>query len=253
MANVVAEVDSSRHSCTENTGHEQQSNVDAIGAGGGGGESSAAVAEEGGYDTARAAPGTEVSIVGSAPSARHRAPGPRGQYPLAPAAPKGCRATERRGHPRSKYVGSALQAPGTGRGQYRWPRPPTPGTEVSTVGLPSQRRVPRSVPSAPPPQCRAPEFQSSYAGLLSQISYKCHRNTTVCAEFNFAADPEAAYIVLNEYVCPTSMACWEFTCHSKLSWVLCDGVGFAAECITGRIITESKHRPAVRDPGSCRR
>lgn len=44
-------------------------------------------------------------------------------------------------------------------------------------------------------------------------------NTTVCGEFNFAADPEAAYIVLNDYQCPTYLACWEFTCYSKLSWV----------------------------------
>uniref|UniRef100_A0A8C8FAP6 Inosine/uridine-preferring nucleoside hydrolase domain-containing protein n=1 Tax=Oncorhynchus tshawytscha TaxID=74940 RepID=A0A8C8FAP6_ONCTS len=28
-------------------------------------------------------------------------------------------------------------------------------------------------------------------------------NTTVCAEFNFAADPETAYIVLNHFFCPT--------------------------------------------------
>ncbi|XP_066497472.1 inosine-uridine preferring nucleoside hydrolase [Hoplias malabaricus] len=47
-------------------------------------------------------------------------------------------------------------------------------------------------------------------------------NTTICGEFNFAADPEAAYIVLNECVCPTYLACWEFTCHSKLSWEFCD-------------------------------
>ncbi|XP_034069632.1 inosine-uridine preferring nucleoside hydrolase isoform X3 [Gymnodraco acuticeps] len=44
-------------------------------------------------------------------------------------------------------------------------------------------------------------------------------NTTVCAEFNFAADPEAAYIVLNDYHCPLYLACWEFTCYNKLSWV----------------------------------
>lgn len=44
-------------------------------------------------------------------------------------------------------------------------------------------------------------------------------NTTVCGEFNFAADPEAAYIVLNEYICNTYMACWEFTCLNMLSWV----------------------------------
>ncbi|KAK3568923.1 hypothetical protein QTP86_020653 [Hemibagrus guttatus] len=47
-------------------------------------------------------------------------------------------------------------------------------------------------------------------------------NTTVCGEFNFAADPEAAYIVLNDYLCPTYIACWEFTCLSKLPWEFCD-------------------------------
>ncbi|KAG7467490.1 hypothetical protein MATL_G00154140 [Megalops atlanticus] len=47
-------------------------------------------------------------------------------------------------------------------------------------------------------------------------------NTTMCAEFNFAADPEAAYIVLNDYMCPTYIACWEFTCHNKLPWEFCD-------------------------------
>lgn len=47
-------------------------------------------------------------------------------------------------------------------------------------------------------------------------------NTTICGEFNFAADPEAAYIVLNEYLCPTYIASWEFTCHSKLPWEFCD-------------------------------
>ena len=44
-------------------------------------------------------------------------------------------------------------------------------------------------------------------------------NVTVCSEFNFCADPEAAYIVLNDYQCPTYLACWEFSCYNKLSWV----------------------------------
>lgn len=47
-------------------------------------------------------------------------------------------------------------------------------------------------------------------------------NTTVCGEFNFTADPEAAYIVLNEYLCKTYIASWEFTCRSKLPWEFCD-------------------------------
>uniref|UniRef100_A0A087YCG4 Si:dkey-4e7.3 n=1 Tax=Poecilia formosa TaxID=48698 RepID=A0A087YCG4_POEFO len=47
-------------------------------------------------------------------------------------------------------------------------------------------------------------------------------NTSVCGEFNFTDDPEAAYIVLNDYQCPTYLACWEFTCYNKLPWEFCD-------------------------------
>ncbi|CAJ0955324.1 unnamed protein product [Ranitomeya imitator] len=43
-------------------------------------------------------------------------------------------------------------------------------------------------------------------------------NLTVCGEFNFACDPEAAYIVLNSYDCPTHIATWEFTYKNNLSW-----------------------------------
>ncbi|XP_075054150.1 nucleoside hydrolase-like [Mixophyes fleayi] len=43
-------------------------------------------------------------------------------------------------------------------------------------------------------------------------------NTTVCGEFNFASDPEAAYIVLNGFDCPTHIATWEFTCRNGLPW-----------------------------------
>lgn len=43
-------------------------------------------------------------------------------------------------------------------------------------------------------------------------------NTTVCGEFNFTTDPEAAHIVLNEYTCPTYIATWEYTCRHKLPW-----------------------------------
>ncbi|TDG96239.1 hypothetical protein EPR50_G00237900 [Perca flavescens] len=47
-------------------------------------------------------------------------------------------------------------------------------------------------------------------------------NTTVCGEFNFVADPEAAYIVLDRYTCPTHIATWEFSCRSSLPWSFCD-------------------------------
>ncbi|XP_018546217.1 inosine-uridine preferring nucleoside hydrolase [Lates calcarifer] len=46
-------------------------------------------------------------------------------------------------------------------------------------------------------------------------------NTTVCGEFNFVADPEAAYIVLERYTCPTYIAPWEFSCRNSLPWSFC--------------------------------
>ncbi|XP_041913665.1 probable uridine nucleosidase 1 isoform X1 [Alosa sapidissima] len=43
-------------------------------------------------------------------------------------------------------------------------------------------------------------------------------NVSVCGEFNFVMDPESAYVVLEEYICPTYIATWEFTCRNKLPW-----------------------------------
>ncbi|XP_062852580.1 inosine-uridine preferring nucleoside hydrolase [Trichomycterus rosablanca] len=47
-------------------------------------------------------------------------------------------------------------------------------------------------------------------------------NMTPCAEFNFCMDPESAYVVLEEYLCPTYIATWEFTCRNKFSWEFFD-------------------------------
>ncbi|XP_034720203.1 inosine-uridine preferring nucleoside hydrolase-like [Etheostoma cragini] len=47
-------------------------------------------------------------------------------------------------------------------------------------------------------------------------------NTTECGEFNFVADPEAAFIVLDRYTCPTYIATWEFSCRNSLPWSFCD-------------------------------
>nr|XP_020510021.1 inosine-uridine preferring nucleoside hydrolase-like [Labrus bergylta] len=47
-------------------------------------------------------------------------------------------------------------------------------------------------------------------------------NTTICGEFNFVADPEAAFIVLDRFTCPTYIAAWEFSCRNSLSWSFCD-------------------------------
>ncbi|XP_027002740.1 inosine-uridine preferring nucleoside hydrolase [Tachysurus fulvidraco] len=47
-------------------------------------------------------------------------------------------------------------------------------------------------------------------------------NMMPCAEFNFCMDPESAHVVLEEYLCPTHIATWEFTCRNKLSWEFFD-------------------------------
>ncbi|XP_060944739.1 inosine-uridine preferring nucleoside hydrolase isoform X2 [Limanda limanda] len=68
-----------------------------------------------------------------------------------------------------------------------------------------------------------PSLPSKLRGLyIMGGNTESRGNITVCGEFNFVADPEAAYIVLNEFQCPTYLACWEFTCYSKLSWEFCD-------------------------------
>ncbi|GAA6225139.1 inosine-uridine preferring nucleoside hydrolase-like [Lates japonicus] len=47
-------------------------------------------------------------------------------------------------------------------------------------------------------------------------------NVTVCGEFNFVADAEAACTVLEHYTCPTYIASWEFTCRNILPWSFYD-------------------------------
>lgn len=37
-------------------------------------------------------------------------------------------------------------------------------------------------------------------------------------------DPESAYIVLEEFLCPTYLASWEYSCRNKLTWVRCTPV-----------------------------
>ncbi|XP_035995020.1 inosine-uridine preferring nucleoside hydrolase isoform X1 [Fundulus heteroclitus] len=68
-----------------------------------------------------------------------------------------------------------------------------------------------------------PSLPSKLKGLyIMGGNTESRGNTSVCGEFNFTADPEAAFIVLNDYQCPTYLACWEFTCRNKLSWDFCD-------------------------------
>lgn len=43
-------------------------------------------------------------------------------------------------------------------------------------------------------------------------------NVTLCAEFNFLMDAESSYIVLEEFLCTTYIATWEYACRNKLTW-----------------------------------
>ncbi|XP_038674847.1 inosine-uridine preferring nucleoside hydrolase-like [Scyliorhinus canicula] len=43
-------------------------------------------------------------------------------------------------------------------------------------------------------------------------------NTTICGEFNFVSDPEAASIVLNQFACPIYIATWEYAKRHFLPW-----------------------------------
>ncbi|KAM4561159.1 inosine-uridine preferring nucleoside hydrolase-like [Fundulus diaphanus] len=68
-----------------------------------------------------------------------------------------------------------------------------------------------------------PSLPSKLKGLyIMGGNTESRGNITASAEFNFAADPEAAYIVLNDYRCRTYLACWEFTCYNQLPWTFCD-------------------------------
>ncbi|XP_056271346.1 inosine-uridine preferring nucleoside hydrolase isoform X2 [Pseudoliparis swirei] len=43
-------------------------------------------------------------------------------------------------------------------------------------------------------------------------------NVTLCAEFNFVMDAESAYVVLEDFLCRTYLATWEFACRNALTW-----------------------------------
>ncbi len=59
--------------------------------------------------------------------------------------------------------------------------------------------------------CRMdPNFGSNFKKLVVMGgNYQGQGNVTICSEFNFHFDPEAALIVLAEFSCPIIMATWE--------------------------------------------
>ncbi|XP_029446170.1 uncharacterized protein LOC115084904 isoform X2 [Rhinatrema bivittatum] len=64
-----------------------------------------------------------------------------------------------------------------------------------------------------------PSFPSKLKNLfIMGGNMESRGNTTACGEFNFLADPEGAYVVLNDFHCPTYIATWEHTCRCKLPW-----------------------------------
>ncbi|KAM3928493.1 pyrimidine-specific ribonucleoside hydrolase RihA-like [Leptodactylus fuscus] len=60
--------------------------------------------------------------------------------------------------------------------------------------------------------------QKLYSLYIMGGNMESRGNTTACGEFNFLADPEAAYIVLNSYLCTTYIVTWEYACRHKLPW-----------------------------------
>ena len=48
-------------------------------------------------------------------------------------------------------------------------------------------------------------------------NYEGKGNVTICSEFNFHFDPEAALIVLDEFSCPIVMATWELCLRYKIA------------------------------------
>ena len=60
--------------------------------------------------------------------------------------------------------------------------------------------------------CRIdPNFGKNFKKLVIMGgNYQGKGNVTICSEFNFHFDPEAALIVLDEFICPIVMATWEF-------------------------------------------
>ncbi|XP_057696832.1 inosine-uridine preferring nucleoside hydrolase [Corythoichthys intestinalis] len=69
----------------------------------------------------------------------------------------------------------------------------------------------------------AVKMNPSFPGMLKELyimggNMEGKGNLTPSAEFNFAMDPEAAYVVLEEFLCPTYLTSWEYACRNALSW-----------------------------------
>nr|XP_032832941.1 inosine-uridine preferring nucleoside hydrolase-like isoform X1 [Petromyzon marinus] len=64
-----------------------------------------------------------------------------------------------------------------------------------------------------------PDFTSRLKELfIMGGTMEAHGNCTMSGEFNFVADPEAAYVVLETCSCPLHIASWEFTVRNAIPW-----------------------------------
>ncbi|CAN0345131.1 unnamed protein product [Lampetra fluviatilis] len=64
-----------------------------------------------------------------------------------------------------------------------------------------------------------PDFTSRLKELfIMGGTVEAHGNFTASGEFNFVADPEAAYVVLETCSCPLLIASWEFTVRNAIPW-----------------------------------
>uniref|UniRef100_UPI00358F423A nucleoside hydrolase-like n=1 Tax=Myxine glutinosa TaxID=7769 RepID=UPI00358F423A len=69
----------------------------------------------------------------------------------------------------------------------------------------------------------AVSLDSSFPSLLRSVfimggNMEGRGNESVSAEFNFLADPEAAFAVLHRYSCPLHVATWEFCSSYSVPW-----------------------------------
>ncbi|XP_028396689.1 uncharacterized protein LOC114520585 [Dendronephthya gigantea] len=75
--------------------------------------------------------------------------------------------------------------------------------------------------------CRMdPNFGKNFKKLVIMGgNYQGKGNVTICSEFNFHFDPEAALIVLEEFTCPIIMATWELCIEYEITHK------FLAQCL----------------------
>ncbi|XP_078737269.1 nucleoside hydrolase-like [Lampetra fluviatilis] len=96
-----------------------------------------------------------------------------------------------------------------------------------------------------------PDFTSRLKELyIMGGTVEARGNCTMCGEFNFAADPEAAYVVLETCSCPLLIASWEFTVRNAIPWEFYDA-WTTTDTERGRFVKRisAKSTAFAREPG----